>query len=525
MVERLIENWLTKVNEKSFQVPFCQMLIGEGYKVIHLSRHGSFEEGKDVLAISPEGTPCAFQLKGSDSGKITQKEWGKYHDQIVRLIETPINHPSIDKLKKREVFFVTNGELEEEVRVEITNQNSDRKSRSLPELQTIVKGELINRFIKIHTNLWPLQLESEKELLELYLSDGTGYLNKAKFAGFIEDLLMKNIGRKEIIGQRILASASIFASYALLPFALVGNHVALIEGWTIYLSCLIAYVEKNRLNKKHWLNSAKIAEDEIEFILSELCKELKSIKHFVAGNPLVDAPFYRGRLTWLLGYVSSYFLLKKQQNSEIIDEVWFSEFIFSNQSSLLLWGEAATPQLLAVYWALKALKYNNLADRLLFAMFKGVLEKTTHEGIPDPYHNLGEIVLSASGLTDNILNEHFAGRTYSLESFLQLLTKQEYRGILEENWKIITHLQFVNFEPEKTWQFCKWSCENGTFHEVVPKSPQSWQELVDTTKIINIKRIPTYFQKKTALLLILLIVYPHRLFPDAVKHLDNSFST
>ena len=35
VLERLVENWLTKVNEKSFQVPFCQLLTTEGYKVVH----------------------------------------------------------------------------------------------------------------------------------------------------------------------------------------------------------------------------------------------------------------------------------------------------------------------------------------------------------------------------------------------------------------------------------------------------------------------------------------------------------
>lgn len=99
MIERIIENWLTKVNEKSFQVPFCQMLIGEDYQVVHLSRHGSFEEGKDVLAIAPDGVPCAFQLKGANGGKISQNEWSKYNEQITRLVEIPIKHPSIDESK------------------------------------------------------------------------------------------------------------------------------------------------------------------------------------------------------------------------------------------------------------------------------------------------------------------------------------------------------------------------------------------------------------------------------------------
>lgn len=75
MFERVVENWLIRVNERSLEVPFAQLLAGEGYQVVHLSRHGPFEEGKDILAIARDGVPCAFQLKGAPNGKITQRYW------------------------------------------------------------------------------------------------------------------------------------------------------------------------------------------------------------------------------------------------------------------------------------------------------------------------------------------------------------------------------------------------------------------------------------------------------------------
>ena len=525
MIERIIENWLTKVNEKSFQVPFCQMLIGEGYQVVHLSRHGSFEEGKDILAIAPDGTPCAFQLKGADGGRISQHEWAKYNDQINRLIETPIKHPSIDESKSRRVYFVTNGELEEEVRVQITNQNPDRVRRQLPELGTILKGELLNRFGKIHTDLWPLQLQSEKDLLELYLADGTGYLDKSKYARFLENLIFSTEKPTKVEGQRVLASAALFASYALSPFSQADNHVAIIEGWTIFIACAISFVERYQLDEKYWRNTIQIAEEAVEMALSNLWEEVKSLKFFVAGNALVDAPFYRGRLTWLAGFVSSFLILKKQKKADFVIDKEFSDFILSNQKSLLLWGESAIPQFLSIFWTLRIIGFSQLADQLLFAMFKGVLDKTTSkEGISDPYHYLGEIVLAVSGLSDKLREENFAGRSYSMNSLIQLLTRREYRGVLAENWKQITLMHFVEFEPEYSWQFCTWHCEDGIFHETMPKTPQSWRLLVDQAKELNVEKIPAYYQSNPAMLLIFLIVYPHRIRPDVVKYLDNSFS-
>lgn len=523
MIERIVENWLTKVNEKSFQKPFCQMLIGEGFKVIHLSRHGSFEEGKDILAIAPDGTPCAFQLKGSEGGKISQKEWAKYYDQIIRLVEIPIKHPSIDESRERKVFFVTNGELDEEVRVQISNQNSDWKRRQCPELGAIVKGELLTRFVNIQNDLWPTQLQSEKEFLELYLADGTGYLDKAKYARFLESLILSNDTPTRIEAQRILASAAIFASYALSPYTLAENFVAIVEGWTIFIASAIAFAEKQQLDERFWQNTVLIAEEEIEDALSDLYLELKTRKDFVTGNALVDAPFYRGRLTWLSGFISAYLILSRYRTLEGEIKDWFSHFFFSNQKLLLLWGEAATPQFLAIYWALRTIGYTQMADRLLFALFKSILEKATDKkGIPDPYHPLGEIVLSVSGLSDELDNENFSGRSYSLDSLIQLLTRREYRGVLAENWKQLTLLHFAEFEPDNAWQYCTWHCEDGIFHETMLKTPQSWTELVNQSSIANVSKIPNYYQKNPAMLLIFLIVYPQRLFPDVVKFLDDS---
>ena len=526
MIERIVENWLIKANEKSFQIPFCQMLTGEGYKVVHLTRHGSFEEGKDIIAIDPDGTPCAFQLKGSDSGKITQKEWAKYIDQVNRLVEIPIKHPSIDETKSRRVYFVTNGELDEEVRVEIAGRNSDWRRRQHPELIPIVKGEMLTRFMIIQSDLWPDQLTSEKELLELFLANGYGYLDKSKLAHFLENLLLNPEAATKAEGPRNLASAAIFTSYALSPFTQAENYVAIIEGWMVFLSCLIAYSEKFSLNEKYWKDSAYIAEEAIKIAVSDLVEEMKDRKNFIAGNALVDAPFYRGRLTWLMSFVSLFVLWQRQSNPEWKPTEWISSFLVANQKSLLFWGEVATPQILAVAWALRSIGLPFNSDRLLFEMLKGIIDRNiTNAGLPDPYHPLGEIVLNETGLSDKQHEENFKGRSYSLDALIQLLAKRDFRGVLGENWKQITSLQFVEFQPEKAWQYCLWNCEDGLLNTTIPLAPQSWQDLVKKANSYNLDKIPLYFRNNPVLFLFFLVVYPHRLTPDGAKFIDETLKS
>ena len=72
MLERVIENWLDKATERTFQKPYCYMLSAEGHTIIHLTRHGAMELGKDIITIAPDGTPCAFQLK---TGDISLAKW------------------------------------------------------------------------------------------------------------------------------------------------------------------------------------------------------------------------------------------------------------------------------------------------------------------------------------------------------------------------------------------------------------------------------------------------------------------
>lgn len=521
MFERLVENWLTKVNEKSFQVPFCHLLTAEGYKVVHLSRHGPFEEGKDILAIDPDGVPCAFQLKGSN-GKISEREWSKYIDQVIRLVEIPIKHPSIDTSLPRRVYFVTNGELDEEVRLQILHRNEEWKRRNLPELLTMVKGDLLTNFLKLQKNLWPITLFSEKEFLELYLSNGNGYLDKPKFAGFLEKILLEETSIKNSEIDRNLASLALITSIALSPFSQKHNHVALIEGWVIYFACLTSLVEKHNAGKKTWIEIATLAKFVIETALTDLFEELKERKYLVEGDPLVDAPFYRGRLTCLIGLLCVFVLWQKQLDPTWKIDNWFEDFLHNNFKQLELWGEAAVPQLLAIFWCLSKIDLDNLGNRLIFEMVEGIIHvNITDQGISDPYHHLGEVVMMKLGFMDSIQKENFMGRTYTLDSLIQLLARRGWRGVIADLWKPITGLQLVEFEPEYSWQFCLWNCEEGNLHETLPKTPQSWKELETKSKEIVLSKIPNILKDDPILLLLFIFTYPHRLTPDVVKHLDE----
>lgn len=528
MIERVIENWLTRVNERSFEVPFCQLLAGEGYQVVHLTRHGPAEEGKDILAIAPDGVPCAFQLKGASNGKITQKDWEEFAQQINRLVEIPIMHPSIDRNQPRRVYLVTNGEVDEEVRLEIEHRNLGWVNRGYPQLETIVKGQLLKRFELLHSDLWPLQLTFEKTLLELFLADGTSYLQKAKFANFIQGLLpLSETKVRKSEFARTLASTAIFASYSLAPYEEKSNHVALIEGWTIYLGCLVALVENYGLAESYWKEAFAISIFAIEEAFVNLCEELKTRKSLVEGNELVDNAFYRGRITWLVGLVSAFALYKRLEDHNWVINDWFKTFVNSHENDLQLWGEAAIPQFLAIFWFSRLVTGTPKPDFLLARLIDSICEANDGKesvGLPDPYHNLGEVALDQIGLSGKTSQEHFRGQSYTLESLIHLFARRNWRQSLRFLWSNITHIHYVEFCPKSAWEFCLWYCENGILRTAQPKMPQSWTELKRKAAEVDISLIPKLFQQYPPLLLLFILVFPHRLTKDVAKFLDDCVS-
>ena len=101
MLERVIENWLDKTTERSFQQPYCYMLSAEGHTIIHLTRHCGMELGKDIITIAPDGTPCVFQLK---TGNISLSRWQtKVSPQTFDLILGKINPPINRQLKAAQI--------------------------------------------------------------------------------------------------------------------------------------------------------------------------------------------------------------------------------------------------------------------------------------------------------------------------------------------------------------------------------------------------------------------------------------
>lgn len=533
MLERLIENWLDKASERSFQKPFCYMLSAEGYTVIHLSRHCGMEMGKDVIAIAPNGTPCAYQLKKARNGKISLRQWREeISQQVFDLVVGQIVHPSINGSKHHRAYLVTNGELQEEVSRAIDDMNRTWITNGQPHLKldTIVRGQLLSKAKNLETNLWPSELENIKTLLELSLENGKAILPKEKLSSLFESIFPFKCNKRgnrpsQAYCGRVIASAAMLCAIAISSFSNANNYAAEIEAWTLYISYVLALVERWNLPTKLWRNEFDIAKRSIYNSLGNLCDELKERKHLVEGDPFVEQPFYRVRITWLVSLMSVYALWRRyEKQPESEEDNFIRKFCLENKNKLELWGEAAIPQFLAFFWYFRKIDASLSPELLLRDLIYTICKLNKPRGkkfLANPYYEAVDILPHILGISDEPLEYSFRGNSYALEGLVHLFVRRNWKQKMKLLWPDITRLSSTIFEPEKIWDFYRWRNQKGSHKVILQKHRQEWKELKALAFESNGMCIPTSIKNHPVLVLLFLIVYPHRMNSQIIRWLDT----
>lgn len=530
MLERVIENWLDKASERTFEKPYCYMLSAEGHTIIHLTRHGAMELGKDIITIAPDGTPCAFQLK---TGDIPLAKWRtEVSPQIDDLVVGKITHPSVDSSKHHRSYIVTNGNIHEEVShaIEVRNQTWASQGQPYLHLKTVDRGQLLKKAKKLGTNLWPTELTDIKTLLEMFLEDGQGVLPKEKLVSLFEStfpLKLLNNGRKPSKRhcERVIASAAILCAIATSSFSNENNHVAEIEAWVLYISYVLALAERWGLSDTVYKDEFKIATQAIYNSLANLCDEIKEREYLIEGDPLADSYVYRVRVTWLLGLMSIYALWRGDKNlPKDRTDNFLREFCEEQQKQLLLWGEAAIPQRLAFLWYFRKINATRKPDDALSDLISLICKLNGPEGrglLANPYYEAENILPHILGVAEEPLMDSFRRESHALEGLIHLYVRTNWKQRMKSLWPSVTRIMYQSFEPENSCDFYRWRNRAGAHKTVSPKPMQEWDDLKALAFESDGTCIPPSIKKHPILLLLFLCVYPHRMNAEILRWLDT----
>lgn len=555
MIERLIEDWLTSASERSLEIPFCELLLAEGWQVVHLSRHGEMEEGKDVIAIDPSGHPCAFQLKSIQGKRLTQRQWAEILPQITRLVEVEIQHPSVESCGPHRPYLVLNGELDETVRQEIINRNRGRWGREYVSLETITKGQLIRRLVDAHGSLVPADPRRVKALLELFLADGAGWLRKERLASFLRTSLPFTGKPSKSECRRALCSMALMCNYAISPFYEKENWVGVIEGLTVGFVLTLGLAEKLRLAQKYWKPTAELLKSGIDEALDSLLEEVRRSDHLFEGDVMVDVAFWRIRVTYVLGLLTAYGVWKKLlAPDDHGDRVQTLDGILAEHGAdMTIWGEGAIPAFLALYWYRYATRADTEPVQILRTVLDGVVRAAARSGLPPPYYGpvevgewyAGQQLMAAllqgelaecsecdsAGMRKvlpvliptnrDLVSEETKGLSYSAEALLHLFVRHNYKQTAKLMWPAISRLCFSAFQFKARWHFYLWHCDEGHPLHKQPKKTQSWKELREDAGPVDTKTLPQLIQRFAEMIPLVLQVYPHRLDSGICRLCDD----
>ena len=493
------------------------------------------ELGKDITTIAEDGTPCVYQLK---SGNISLSKWrSEVGSQTNDLVWGQINHPSVDSQKHHRSYLVTNGNIEEEVSRAIDDRNRAWANQGLSSyhLETIVRGELLEKAKKLGTDLWPSELTDIKTLLEMFLESGEGVLPKKKLASLFEStipLKLLDNGKKpsEKRCARVIASTALLCAIATSSFSNKNNHLAEIEAWVMYISYVFALAERWGLPRKIYRGEVEIATQTLYNSLANLCHEIIKRENLVESDDVLEDSYVYGvRVTWLLGLMSIYALWRRRDGIPKNDlDDFLRKFCKEKQHQLELWGEAAIPQFLAFFWYFRKITGTMGPDVFLSHLISAICQRNgpnSRTFLANPYYQaediLPHVLAPILGPGEDPLDETFIGRSYALEGIVHLFARRNWKQTMRSLWPGVTRLQYVSFKPENTWDFYRWENKKGTRNDKSPKQTQEWEELKKLVCNPGGDCIPLSIKDDPILLLLFLCVYPHRMNAEIMRWLDT----
>jgi hypothetical protein len=534
LIERIIENWLDSSDERTYQISFCQLLVTEGFRVLHISSHGMMEQGKDVIAIDPDGRPVGFQLKAGD---ISLSKWrSEIKGEIDELIELPIVHPGIQNQHGRRAILVTTGGLSDPVRRAIDDRNraSARHRPRYPRLDVITKGDLVRRFVQAHGTWLPSALPEFSLFLKLLVADPRALPDKRSLAAFFSSFLPltqdEEVAMRLTQSKRAIASAVLLGSYILSGYEKAENWVALIEGWSVCAAHILAVVERFGISEPHYSESLSLCKRMIDEGSENLTKEVLGRTHYSEGNPMSDdTVIYRSRVTMTFGCISAWLISCRLDKRQNLYKKQLSDIFAKNISLLLLWGEASVPFFVSISLAIELAQQSALAEDILIGITKSICVKNGLQStspLDTPYEDMDGSLKQMIGLpTEDVRDPRtFVGFSYSIEALVEMIARRLRKQALRMLWRDITGLTYCKFQPPEKWRWFLWRNQRGLLRTHLPKHPEKWEELLRRSTERQATSLPLAATSNAWFLPFFLLSHPHRFDVDSAALVDGLLS-
>jgi len=524
---------LTSTPERGFEVPFCQLLISEGHRIVHIDSHSQQEEGKDILTLDPDGQLCGYQLK---RGNINVSRWrNEVKGELDELVELPVHLPAfVGQLCKP--HLVITGAMNQPTQSRLRGFNESAAQRGFQCVMLSDRHDLLDRFRKCQDVVLPSDPADFRSFLDLMFANGASFIQREAFAAFLESVLPDEARRlRPGEARRLITASLIMAAYAMASHIRSRNYLAEAEGWTLSATRVARAASKFRIARKHWEESLRLACDAAAQAIHRLADEALQHESLVEGNILGDGgAVWRARVTVLCGVVAASHLLRRLEGVVVDDESSAIEFIMKHRKHLFLWGESAAPYFLAMFWYMGTRpRFDIEGENLLaFGYIRNLALANTHRrveiGIPNPYYTVEDCLEQQLRLRpDRFGLDSFRHVSYTVLPAVHLLVRAMRRQALSMVWPEVVDLGHYCMTMADKHEYLRFRAESATWSSTHLPSPTSWSWLrgqqaaaIDTAD----QFLPAPFTHDARLPLLFLLCHPHRITTEYVLWLDKQLT-
>ena len=350
VAERLLESWLDSQTERRYQPAFIQMLVSEGWTVLHNTRHSPIELGKDVIARDPNGVLYCFQLKGNPGSRVTKSEAAGLLVQFHELLTLPPGREFRKSPREKHVaVFVTNGEIDEEARLlfERAGEACGQPAVAASGYELWSRGKVL-AMLNPAMRVWPASLEGMRLILNLLAGDGREPPAPADISMIMASLLPP-AGAKSPAKTAAVSAMLVVAEIIKARWYAVENHQAL-HAVTVLASVAALQLADNKHRLKMIESYAPLALEHSAELLAEAKQrhfepDLAWAERDILGE--IDVMWERRRLVADCAAIA---LLGRSELSPTLGR-YAAELVTRVTYQVMLWGQAQIPSLIIAFWA------------------------------------------------------------------------------------------------------------------------------------------------------------------------------
>jgi hypothetical protein len=215
----------------------------------------------------------------------------------------------------------------------------------------------------------------------------------------------------------------------------------------------------------------------------------------------------------------------KNEKYDDIDEFIF-KFIDENKKKMDLFGESAIPQYLSFHWYIRNVDASLFSEKILRSIINDIIVINNPRsknliGLPPPYYKTSDVLLHIMGIKRLEKYDDFKSESYFLKGLMYMFVKTNFKQIMKLMWPDITRLTLMEFIPKEKWQYFLWHNKTGTMCKEIPQRTKEWKKLQTEANTIDSNKIPDLINDDPILLLLFIIVYPHRANSEILKLLDE----